>query len=152
MLHVTIAIRNANINPCCPKQDILGIHLRLQACMSSAAAVWLPTFSSLAHAHRLCSSCSNSTNRVTSGLWSYIHGGSFDATKTYWDDYSGNNHHLYSSVGGMPTLGSQTRGAKTIQYVYAPKLVGLQFLNMTWVQPNFTMFHVSRCASRVQVA
>jgi hypothetical protein len=80
-----------------------------------------------------------------SGLWSYVHGDTFDSTKTYWTDISGNSNHLYLTSGSMPTKATQTRSSKTFSYVQAPNTVGMQYSTMRVTQPaQHTIFHFTR--------
>lgn len=87
---------------------------------------------------------------VTSGLWAYMHGGTFDASAKQWLDISGNNNHA-NVTRGTVTTASETRGNASVWYVRGTKNDGIKYLTMAFNMSNYTLFHITRWAAQIKI-
>ncbi len=85
---------------------------------------------------------------VTSCLWGYYRGDSFNWVNGSWLDLSGNNRHTpVSRGGGGLATPVATRGNATFRYLSGTVADGISFATSFTNTTPYTLFHVSRWAA-----
>jgi hypothetical protein len=83
---------------------------------------------------------------VTSCLWGYYTGDSYNSTSLQWNDLSGNGRHAaVTRGGGGLSVGSTTRGSATFSYLQGGPSDGFRFATNFSAAAPYTFIHVTRC-------
>lgn len=85
------------------------------------------------------------TPPVTSCLWGYYTGDSYDSTSSQWNDLSGNGRHAAVTRGGAGlSVGSTTRGSATFSYLQGGPSDGFRFATNFSAAAPYTFIHITR--------